>query len=172
LRIEGENFFVSASGFEGGLFSLGGGELGLRAGGLRADIGVVEFEERLSFADVVAFFHEDALDAGGEGSVGFEVLDGLDLSIGGDEGANGSAYDRRAVYAKSATTGEDGDEQGGGGDSGDEPVQAAAGGRSVRIVVARCQPFIFQGETGISISNNLPPGALGINWKFQVPVLS
>ena len=64
LRIQGNDFFLSASGFEGGLIDLCGSDLRLSAGSLRPNIGVVELDQQLPPFDTIALFDEQALDRG------------------------------------------------------------------------------------------------------------
>jgi hypothetical protein len=58
LRIEGQDFFVGSAGLECGLIGLCCSETCSGASGLSADVGVIEFEQKLAFADVITFFRE------------------------------------------------------------------------------------------------------------------
>ena len=69
-----------------------------------------------------------------------EVLNGLNLAVGGNQAANGTTLNRSGVNGKRRAAGEDGDEDSGGDDSGGQPGVAAAARRmSIRIVVVRRQ---------------------------------
>ena len=72
LRIQGQHFFLCASGRESGLIGLRGLDLSLGAGGLGADVGVVELQQKLALAHVIAFLDQQAFYRGGDGSVRFE----------------------------------------------------------------------------------------------------
>ena len=66
------------------MIGLSGADLGLGAGGLAAEVLVVELQQKLPLADVIAFLHQQQLDRRGDGGVGFEILNGLDFSVGGN----------------------------------------------------------------------------------------
>jgi len=63
-------------------------------GSLKANLGVVELKQELSLADVVAFLHQYALDGRRDWRVCFKVLDGFNLSVGGNQAGNGPTLDR------------------------------------------------------------------------------
>ena len=94
LRIQGEQFFLRATGLQGGLIGLRGLHLCLSAGGLRANVGVVELQQELAFAHMVAFLDQQAFHRGRDGGVRFEILNGLNLAVGGDQAADGTALHR------------------------------------------------------------------------------
>jgi hypothetical protein len=80
------------------LIGLRGFYLSLGTGGLRANVGVVELQQQLSFAHAVAFFDQQALYCGRDGSVRFKVLEGFNLAVGGDLAADGAALHRGGTH--------------------------------------------------------------------------
>ena len=93
LGVEREDFLAGAAGIDVGLVGLRCLDLGLGAGGLAAQIGIIKLQEQLALANVVAFFYEQVLHGGGGGRVRFEIADGFNFAVGGDEAANGAALD-------------------------------------------------------------------------------
>ena len=93
LGIESNHFFLSATGGELGLVGLRGCYLSFGAGGLGAYIVVVELQQKLPFAYMVALLDQQALNRRRDGSVRFEVSNGFDLAIGGDDAADRTALD-------------------------------------------------------------------------------
>ena len=91
LYLNREHFFMRTSGVESTLVSLRGSyqRLGFRR--LTTNVGVIELQQQLAFADVVALLHKQALDGGGYRGVGFEILHWLDFAIGRNEAADGSS---------------------------------------------------------------------------------
>jgi hypothetical protein len=83
--------------------------LSLRTGGLAAEIGIIELQEQLALANVLSFFYEQTLYRGGNGGVGFEVLDGLYFAIGGNQAADGASLHRGGANLQGAGPGENGD---------------------------------------------------------------
>ncbi len=84
------------------MIGLRGFHLSLGAGGLRADVGVVELQQQLSLAHVVAFLYQQAFHRGRDGSMRLKVLDGLNLAVGGDQAADRTAlHDRDAHFQRS-----------------------------------------------------------------------
>ena len=73
------SLFLRASSLEFRLIGLRGSHLGLRLSCLGANVVVVQLQQQLAFAYVVAFFHQQAFHRGGNGSMRFEILDGLNL---------------------------------------------------------------------------------------------
>ena len=78
----------------------GGAQVGLRclqlclgASGLGARVGVIQNEQQLAFLDGVAFFDKNALHTCCDRSVRFEIVDGLDFSVGGNQAADGALLD-------------------------------------------------------------------------------
>ena len=98
LRIEGQHLFLGASSLESGLVGLGRLHLCQGASGLGADVGVVQLQKELALAHVVALLHQQALYGRRDGSVRFEVLQGLNLAVGGDQAANRTALDGGGTY--------------------------------------------------------------------------
>jgi hypothetical protein len=92
LSIECEDFFAGTAGREVSLIGLGGLHLGLRAGRLAAQVGVIELQKQLAFADVVSFFHQQTLHSSCDRGVSFEILHGFHFAIGGNQAADGSAF--------------------------------------------------------------------------------
>src|SRR5207302_10090728 len=105
--------------------------LGVRR--LTANVGVIELEQKLSLADVIAFMHQQASYGGGDGGMCFEILYWLDFAVGGNHAANGAALDQRGVYLENLTTGQQRDEHGRSDYSGDDPADSPAR-RRMRIV--------------------------------------
>ena len=82
LRVERDELFLRASSLEFRLIGLRGSHLGLRLSCLGANVVVVQLQQQLAFAYVVAFLHQQAFHRGGNGSVRFEVLERLNLAVG------------------------------------------------------------------------------------------
>jgi hypothetical protein len=76
--------------------------------------------------------------------VGFEVLDGLDFAVGGNQAADGAAFDCGGANLQRAGPGEDGDQSQSCDDYSDAKPGAAFGRGpsvgSVRVVIGCCQP--------------------------------
>ena len=83
---------------QGGFVGLRSFDLRLGACSLGANVGVVELQQELALAHVIAFFDQQAFYRGRDRSVGFEVLNGLNLPVGGDHAADGTALDRDGTY--------------------------------------------------------------------------
>ena len=98
LRIQSEQLFLRATGFKGGLIGLCGLHVGLSAGGLRANIGVVELQQELAFAHTIAFLDQQAFHRGCDGGVRFEIPNGLNLAVSRDETADGTALHRGGTH--------------------------------------------------------------------------
>ena len=145
LGIEREHFFARSAAGEIGLIGLRGLHLRLRAGSLAAQIGVVKLQQQLPFANVLAFFHQQAFNSCWDGRVRLKILDGLNFSIGGDQAANRPALHRRGADAQRALARENWDESDQGNGADREPrAPLSVRNTSVRIVVG-CQPVIFSG---------------------------
>ena len=106
---------------------------------------------------VIAFFHQDLLDRGGNRGVGLEVLNRLHFSVGGNQAADGPAlnfghvyFERRLVRVRVNDVENDED--------GKAQPDPPSPGRCSRIVRQR-QPVVFQGETRITVTSNLPSGS-------------
>ena len=67
--------------------------MGLGSGGFRTDVGVIELQQNLASLYVIPFFNQQAANRGGNRSVSFEIVNGLNLAIGRDDAANGTALD-------------------------------------------------------------------------------
>jgi len=107
---------------------------------------------------VISFFYEYALDRGGGGGVRFEILNGLNFAVGGNESANGAAGDSGGANFERAGTSEDRDNCQRGENSDGYPGArlAESGAASIRIV-GRCQPVVFQDAASTTARINLPP---------------
>ena len=92
MRVESENLFASTAGGEVSLIGLGSFHLGLRSGGLAAQVAVIELQQELTLANVVSFFYQQTLHGSGDRRVGFEILDGFDFAIGRNQTADRSAF--------------------------------------------------------------------------------
>src|SRR5882757_8207474 len=84
---------MRAAVLHGALFSFCGTQLRGRVRGLRARVGVLQLQEQLAPGHMFAFVHKDPVDSGGGEGAGFEVLYRLDLSVGGNLAADGTAFD-------------------------------------------------------------------------------
>ena len=93
LRVEGDNFFLGSAGSQGVLVGLRRLDLGLGTRGFRTDVRVVQLQQYLALLYAIAFFDQQAANRGGNRSVSFEIVNGLNLAIGGDDAANGTALD-------------------------------------------------------------------------------
>src|SRR4029077_8240296 len=84
-----EYFFMRTPGAKSTLVSLRSSyqRLGFRC--LTTNVGVIELQQQLPFADVVTLLYKQALDSGGNRGVRFEILHWLDFAIGRNEGADG-----------------------------------------------------------------------------------
>jgi hypothetical protein len=91
LRIQGQHFFLSAPALQSGLVGLRGFDLSLGAGRLGADIGVIELQQKLALAYVVALLNQQTLYRSRDGGVGLEVLNWLNLAVSRDHTADGAA---------------------------------------------------------------------------------
>ncbi len=80
------------------MIGLRGLDLRLGAGGLAADIGIIQLQQQLAFAHVIAFLYQKTFYRSCNRRVRFEVLDGLNLAVGGDQAADRSALHRDRVY--------------------------------------------------------------------------
>ena len=98
LRVQREKFFLRATGCQDGLIGLRRLYLGLGTGGLRTNVGVVELQQDLALAHPVAFLNEQVFHRGRNGSVGLEILNGLDFTVRGDQAADGTALDGGGPY--------------------------------------------------------------------------
>jgi hypothetical protein len=144
---------MRSASLEGGLIGLRGGKTSASASGLRSNVGVIEFEKKLPFADVITFSHEQAFDCSRDGRVGFEIFDRLDFAVGGDQTPYGAALNRCSTdsYGRSASGGKDNhcDKE-----NERDPDPAPAQRRS--RIIGGCQPMFFQCAAGKSASDNLP----------------
>ena len=93
LRIEGDDLFLGAAGFQSGLIGLGSLNLGLSTGSFGANVRIVELKQKLASFYAIAFFHQQALDGGWDRRVSLEIVDGFDFAIGRDQTADGAALD-------------------------------------------------------------------------------
>ena len=144
LGVEREDFFACTAGIDVGLIGLRRFDLGLGASGLAAQVGIIELQQQLTLANVVTFFHEQMFHGSGGRGVRFEVADGFDFSVGGDQAADRSASDCGGANPQGPGTREDRDESQRNGDGSEtQPRAAFARGTSVRIVVGSCQLVIF-----------------------------
>ncbi len=91
LRIEGEDFFLRATSLKFGFACLRRLDLRLCPSSLCADVGIVELKQELALAHVVAFLDQQAFHCGRDGSMRFEVLNRLNLAIGGNQAADRAA---------------------------------------------------------------------------------
>jgi hypothetical protein len=85
LIVEAEHFFLVSTALGRGEVGLCSFQKSLGASGLGARIGVVENDQKLTLLDRSAFFDKNALHAGGDRSVRFKVVYGLDFPIGRDD---------------------------------------------------------------------------------------
>ena len=146
LGIEREQFFTRATGVNVGLIGLRRFDLGLGARGLAAQVGIIELQQQLTLANVVAFFHEQMFHGRRNRGVRLEVADGFDFAVGGDQTADWPAFDCGGANPQRAGAREDRDDSKRDGDGSDtQPGTAFARGTSVRIVVGSCQLVIFSG---------------------------
>jgi len=170
LRIDGENFFVCTAGGEVSLIGLGGFHQSLRAGRLAAQVGIIELQKQLAFADVIAFLDKQALHRGGDGRVGFEIPNGFYFAIGGNQTADGSALDGCGADLQRGRASEKWN-RGQGGDHADSGPSAASARRGTSIRIVRsCQPVIFQGAARTTTSLNLPLRRLRKNAGLPKPL--
>jgi hypothetical protein len=65
---------------------------------LTTNVGVIELQQQLAFADVVALLYQQALDGRGNRGVGFEILHWLDFAIGRNQAADGASLNRGRPY--------------------------------------------------------------------------
>ena len=157
LGIQRKNFFVRATAAKIRLFSLRRFNLSLCAGCLAAQIAVIELQEQLPFADVIAFLHHQAFHRGRDRGMSFKILDGFHFTIGRDQAPDGTALHSCDANLQRRLASEKGDRGQGSGYSYYHPCAAfSRGGMSVRIMVGSCQIVIFQGAAGTSASLNLP----------------
>ena len=87
----GKHFFLGSSGRDGQQLGFSAFDLRLGARDLGAGVGVVQLEKQLVGLNPGSLQNCDPLDGGGHGSVGFEVVDGLNFTVGGDAGGDGFA---------------------------------------------------------------------------------
>ena len=154
LRIQGENFFLRAAGRQCGLIRLCCLDLSLGASGLRAYVDVIKLQQELAPFHVIAFFDKQALHRGRDGSVRFEILNGLNFAVGGDNTADRATFNPGSTYFERSLVGigiQDGQKS---QQSECEPNPTPSG-RRVRVF-RRCQPIVFQFAAGITVSINLP----------------
>jgi hypothetical protein len=105
---------------------------------------------------MIAFLHHEALYGGRDGRVSLEVevLDGLDLAVGGDQAADRTALDRDCMYFQRSLMEiliKDEEKE---NECGRNPYPPPR--RRCFRVVSQCQPVVFQGAAGIPVSSNLP----------------
>ena len=144
MSIERQQFLAGTAGIHVGLVGLRRFDLGLGAGGLAAQIGIVKLQEQLTLANVVTLFYEQMPNRGGTRRVCLEVANGFDFAVGGDQAADRSALHGRGAHPQRAGTREDRDKSERNRDRSDtQPGTAFAGGPSIRIVVGSCQLVIF-----------------------------
>jgi len=154
FRIQRQHFLLCAFVVEGRLIGLRGLDLSPGAGRLRANIGVVELQQQLPLAHVVALLHQQAFYRGRDGSVGLEILNGLNLPVGGNQAADGSSFGGdRAYFHRSLV--EIGVQDRQDSQQCEREPNPPPSGRRMRIV-RRCQPVVFQAAAGITVSSNLP----------------
>jgi len=156
LRIQGDDFFLGTAVFCCGKTGLCGLDLRLGFGSLRANIVVIELQQKLPLLDVIALFDEQALDDSGDRGMSLEanILDGFDFAVGGNDASNGAALYRYGVnfdWRLMQVRIQDEDQN----DACGNNPNPAARQRRIRIV-RQSQPIIFQSEAGISVSSNLP----------------
>ena len=120
----------------------------------RKEMIIVELQQKLTFAYVVALIHQQALDCGRDGRVRFEILNGLNLAVGGNQTADGAALDGGGAYFERSLV-KDGIQQSQDSQQCKRGPYPTPAGRRFRIV-GRCQPVCFQSAAGITVSINLP----------------
>ena len=97
MCFEVEDFFLTAASLDGAEVGLSRFHQRLGARCLGTRIGVVQYQQKLSRLDEIAFLDEHALHAGRGRSVSFEIVDGLDFPVRRNQAANvGLLHDRRA----------------------------------------------------------------------------
>jgi len=93
---------MGAAVLHGVLFRLCGTQLRGRVRGLGARVGVFQLQKQLAFGHMLTFVDKDPADRGsGEGAC-FEVLDRLDLAIGGNLATDGAAFDDGGAHGQGA----------------------------------------------------------------------
>ncbi len=117
--VEREEFFAGAAGIDVGLVGLRCLDLGLRAGGLAAQVGIIELQEQLALANMVAFFYEQMLHRGCNRRVGLEILDGFNFAVGGNQAADGAALHCGGANPQGSGPNENRDQSEGGNDDTD-----------------------------------------------------
>ena len=90
----GKHFLLRSAGGHGLQFGFRALHLRLGARDLGPCVGVIQLQQQLACLHPVSLKDFDPLDRGGHGSMGFEVVDGLDLAVGGDAGGDGFASRR------------------------------------------------------------------------------
>ena len=154
LRTERDDFFLRAAVFCCGKIGLRGFHLCSRTRGLAADIGVIEFQQQLTFVNIVAFLDQKAFYGGGDRSMGFEILQRLDLAVGGYYAADRATLHGNSTDFQGSLVEIGIEDQQKYDERGRDPDPPPAR-RCVRIV-SRRQPVFFQGPAGTSVSSNLP----------------
>lgn len=89
--LDGQEFFLGAAVFQSRLASLRSLQLCLGAGSLGPDVVVIELQEELPLADLVALFDEEMLHRSGNGRVRFKIVKGLDFSVGRNQATDWAA---------------------------------------------------------------------------------
>src|ERR1035441_4537706 len=109
LRFEAQHFFLVPASFGCAPVRLRRSQLSLGAGGLRPYAGIIQNQQQSALLDGVAFLDQNAPHIGRDRSVGLEVVDGLDFSVGGNQTADrgllddGSSHRHRVIAAGDET---------------------------------------------------------------------
>src|SRR6202008_1415650 len=90
LRVEGKYFVLRAPRLQRGLFGLRSLDLGQSPGGWRTNVGVIELQQELSLAHLVAFFDQQAFHGRRNRGVRFQIPNGLNFSVGGNQASDGT----------------------------------------------------------------------------------
>ena len=93
MGFEAQHFFLVPASFHGAQVGLSCPQLCLGTSCLRTSAGVIQNKKQLPLLDGVTFLDKNAAYSRRDGSVGFEVVDGLNFSVRGNQAADGALLD-------------------------------------------------------------------------------
>src|SRR5258708_33470753 len=105
LGFEAQHFFLVSSSFGGAQVGLRRSQLCLGSSGLGTRVGVIQNDQQLPLLDRFAFLDKNALYTRRDRSVGLEVVNRLNFSVGGNQAADlaplndGGSHQHRIVAA-------------------------------------------------------------------------